>query len=167
VTPSFVADASVAIAWVHPAQATTATRNLLESIRGGVSFVAPALWPLEVANALLMLVRRNVLTNDERSRALSWIERLRYTVDHDMSSIAFRTLSQLAVEHGLSVYDATYLELAQRRGPRWPARTVRSSRRHGPAGSRFCSQSARRSVMVAPAMVVCTVSPKTDTGGAA
>ena len=57
----FVADASVAIAWVHPAQATAATQALLQSIRGGTAIHVPALWPLEVANALLVLTSRMAL----------------------------------------------------------------------------------------------------------
>ena len=111
----FVADASVAIAWVHPAQATAATQALLQSIRGGTAIHVPALWPLEVANALLVLTRRKKLTEEERRMALGWVQRLPVTIDHEMSSIAFGRLSELASDHGLSVYDATYLELAQRR----------------------------------------------------
>ena len=40
-TPSFAVDASMTIGWVHPAQATTATRNVLRSIRDGASFIVP------------------------------------------------------------------------------------------------------------------------------
>ena len=112
---SFVADASVAIAWVHPAQATDATQAMLQSIRGGVAIHVPALWPLEVANALLVLTRRQKLTEEERQIALGWIQRLSFTIDHDMSAIAFYRLSDLAGEYAPSVYDAAYLELAQRR----------------------------------------------------
>ena len=69
----FAADASVAIAWVHPAQATAATQALLQSIRGGTAIYVPALWPLEVANALLVLTRRKKLTEEERRMALGWV----------------------------------------------------------------------------------------------
>jgi predicted nucleic acid-binding protein len=113
---SFVVDASVAIAWVHPAQATDATRAMLGYVRQGAVIHVPALWPLEVANALLVLSRRHKLTEAERRAALGWIERLSFTTDHEMSAIAFRRLSDLAGEHALSVYDAAYLELALRRG---------------------------------------------------
>ena len=50
---AFVADASVAVAWVHPAQATEATQAMLESVREGAVAHVPALWFAEVANALL------------------------------------------------------------------------------------------------------------------
>ena len=75
----------------------------------------PALWPLEVANALTVLVRRRKLTEDERQTALGWLRVLPLRVDHEMSSLAFSRLSELATAHHLSVYDAAYLELAQRR----------------------------------------------------
>ena len=46
----FVVDASVAIAWVHPGQATVATQTLLSSLAEGAVFEVPSIWPLEVAN---------------------------------------------------------------------------------------------------------------------
>lgn len=112
---AFVADASVAIAWVHPAQATDDTRRLLESVREGATVHVPALWHLEVANALLVLARRQRLTDEERLTALGWLQQLPCATDHEASGLAFGRLSELATEHDLSVYDAAYLELAQRR----------------------------------------------------
>jgi predicted nucleic acid-binding protein len=115
VTRVFVADASVAIAWVHPGQATKQTAAMLDAIADGATLEVPALWPLEVANALLVLVRRRKLAEDERQAGLGWLRGLRVRVDHEMSSLAFSRLSELAVTHQLSVYDAAYLELAVRR----------------------------------------------------
>jgi predicted nucleic acid-binding protein len=112
---AFVADASVAIGWVHPAQATTETAAMLDAIAEGATLEVPALWPLEVANALVVLRRRGKLTDDERQVGLAWLRGLRLRVDHEMSGVAFSRLSELASAHELSVYDAAYLELAQRR----------------------------------------------------
>ncbi len=114
-TRTFVADASVAIAWVHPAQATNQTASMLDAIADGATLEVPALWSLEVANALIVLVRRRRLVEDERLAALGWLRGLRVRVDHEMSAVAFSRLSELAVTHQLSVYDAAYLELAVRR----------------------------------------------------
>jgi predicted nucleic acid-binding protein len=113
---AFVADASVAIGWVHPAQATPLTDSMLEAIADGATVEAPARWPLEVANALTVLTRRRKLTEDERQAGLGWLRRLPLRLDHEMSLLAFSRLSELASAHDLSVYDATYLELAQRKG---------------------------------------------------
>jgi predicted nucleic acid-binding protein len=115
-TRAFVADASVAIGWVHPAQATTETAAMLDAIADGATLEVPALWPLEVANALLVLVRRRKLAETERQAGLRWLGGLRVRIDQEMSALAFSRLSELAVRHQLSVYDAAYLELAARRG---------------------------------------------------
>ena len=114
-TRAFVADASVAVGWVHPAQATKETAGMLEAITEGAAVEVPALWPLEVANALTVLQRRRKLTAQERQAGLGWLRGLPLKVDHEMASLAFTTLCELASECHLSVYDAAYLELAQRR----------------------------------------------------
>jgi predicted nucleic acid-binding protein len=111
----FVADASVGVAWVHPAQATAQTEAMLQAVYEGAVVEAPALWPLEVANALLVLVRRKKLSAVERQRSLIALENLSVELDHEMSSLAFTKLSTLAGEQRLSVYDAAYLELALRK----------------------------------------------------
>lgn len=114
-TQAFVADASVAIGWVHPAQATSQTAAMLQAIADGATLEVPALWPLEVANALIVLVRRRKLGEDDRQAGLGWLRGLRVRVDYEMTTLAFSRLSELAAAHQLSVYDTAYLELAQRR----------------------------------------------------
>jgi predicted nucleic acid-binding protein len=109
-----IVDASIAIAWVHPGQATPETDALLTAVGQGVRVFAPALWPLEVANALLTLERRKKLRADERVAGLHAIRALPVTLDHEMSTLAFTDLSQMAGELNLSIYDAAYLELAIR-----------------------------------------------------
>jgi len=115
VIQTFIADASVVIGWVHPAQATTQTAAMLDAISEGATLEVPALWPLEIANALTVLVRRRKLTEGERQTGLALLRGLRLRFDHEMASLAFSRLSDLATTHHLSVYDATYLELALRR----------------------------------------------------
>lgn len=112
---AFVADASVAIGWVHPAQVTPQSAGTLDAMAEGATLEVPALWPLEVANALTVLVRRRKLAADDRATALGWFRGLPVRVDHEMASLAFLRLAELAATHQLSVYDAAYLELALRR----------------------------------------------------
>ena len=114
-TKEFVVDASISIAWVHPAQATTQSQALLEAIAAGAVVRAPALWSLETANALLVLTRRRKLSEAERVNALTVRAQLSVVLDHETAALAFGKLSDLATRHGLSVYDAAYLELALRR----------------------------------------------------
>jgi predicted nucleic acid-binding protein len=89
---------------------------MLEAIADGAAVEVPALWPLEVANALIVLVRRRKLADEERQVGLGWLRGLRVRVDHETSARAMSRLSDLAAAYQLSVYDAAYLELAQRRG---------------------------------------------------
>jgi predicted nucleic acid-binding protein len=114
-TRAFVADASVAVGWVHPARSTDETSAMLDAIADGATLEVPSLWPLEVANALIVLVRRRKLTESDRRAGLGWLRGLRLRLDHDTASLAFSRLSDLAAAHQVSVYDAAYLELAQRR----------------------------------------------------
>ena len=114
-TRAFVVDASVAVGWVHPAQATGQTDAMLDAVADGATLEVPALWPLEVANALLVLVRLRKLREDDRQSALGWLRGLRVRLDHEAAALAWSRLSELAAAHHLSVYDASYLELAQRR----------------------------------------------------
>lgn len=111
----FVADASVAIAWAHPGQATASTQAMLEAIAAGAVFEVPAVWPLEVANALLVLKRRGRITERERRLAAGSLLLLPHVIDGDGAGLAFTRLTDLAARYGLSVYDAAYLELAIRR----------------------------------------------------
>ena len=99
---------------MHPAQATPRSEALLQAVHDGAIIKVPALWPVEMANALLVLVRRGKLTEEERQAALSALGGLYAEVDHEMASLAFTKLSELATRHHLSLYDATYLELALR-----------------------------------------------------
>jgi predicted nucleic acid-binding protein len=88
---------------------------MLDAIAEGATIEVPALWSPEVANALLVLVRRRKLADDERQTALRWLRGLRVRIDEEAASIAFTRLSELAATYQLSIYDAAYLELAQRR----------------------------------------------------
>lgn len=112
---SFVADASVGFAWVYPGQATPETDHLLNEVAAGATVIVPALWYLEMANVLLMAQRRHRLTVAQRKAALEQLTALQFSVDEEGAQNAFSKTSELAEKHGLTIYDATYLELASRR----------------------------------------------------
>ena len=111
----FVGDCSVGMGWIHPSQATDLTRRLLEEAKGGTAVHIPSLWHLEMANALLVAVRRKLMTEDHRHAGLALIGQLRLIIDYETSHVAFSAISDLAVKYSLSAYDAAYLELAQRK----------------------------------------------------
>ena len=112
---AYVVDASMAFAWVYPSQATVEADVLLERVRAGAAVVVPPIWFLEVANGLLAAQRRRMLTASERTRALEQMSAMSVRVDDEGVRAAFGRTSALAEEYGLSVYDASYLEVALRR----------------------------------------------------
>jgi predicted nucleic acid-binding protein len=111
----FVADASVGVAWATQAQANEGTQELKREILDGRPFVVPVLWPIEVANGLLMLFRRKRINHPEWSIGCRQVAALDAVVDQQASILAFVGISKLAEQTGLTTYDATYLELAIRR----------------------------------------------------
>src|ERR1700722_16368410 len=108
---SFVVDASVGFAWVYPSQATPETDRLLVEVAGGAIVIVPALWFLEISNVLLMAQRRNRLTAIQRKTALEKLTDMQFRVDDEGARNAFGKTSDLAEKYGLTIYDATYLEL--------------------------------------------------------
>ena len=111
----FVVDASVGFAWVYQGQATPETDRLLNEVGAGAAVVVPALWYLEMSNVFLLAQRRHRLTAVQRKTALEKFTTMQFTVDEEGTRHAFGKTSELAEKHGLTIYDATYLELAMRR----------------------------------------------------
>jgi predicted nucleic acid-binding protein len=69
---------------------------------------------LEVGNALLTAQRRQRITREQRLKALRALADLPIETDPETSERAWREILQLANDHGLTLYDAAYLELAVR-----------------------------------------------------
>ncbi len=111
----FVADSSVGVAWAVESQSSEATEHLLNEVNSGAPFVVPALWPFEVANSLLVLARRKRIEPEQYARARHALSLLTPTIDEEGTRAALGLISELAERHKLSVYDATYLELAIRK----------------------------------------------------
>ena len=76
----------------------------------------PPLWPLEVANALLVGERRRRITPAETARFLAILATFPITVDDETVAHAWLDTMHLAHAQNLSSYDAAYLELALRGG---------------------------------------------------
>ena len=112
---AFVLDASIALAWCFADEATPATDALLDRLADEEA-VAPALWRLEVADALAMSERRGRLSPAGLTRSVTLLQRLAVAVDLAGSDRAFREVLDLARRERLTVYDAAYVELALRLG---------------------------------------------------
>ncbi|MEO8132103.1 MAG: type II toxin-antitoxin system VapC family toxin [Bryobacteraceae bacterium] len=112
----FVADASVGVAWVVPSQSGPEADSLLDEVAAGTPFIVPGLWMFEAANALLTLLRRKKIQPQQGIRARGALSRLHPLIDDDGPRLALHRIWELADEYSLSIYDAVYLELAQRKG---------------------------------------------------
>jgi predicted nucleic acid-binding protein len=111
-----VLDSSLAVAWGLPDEASARADRLLARASAESAFWVPALWWYEIANALTTARRRHRLVEADRSRLIELYRMLPIQTDSVLGPETIRTLQVLADEHGLSAYDAAYLELAQRRG---------------------------------------------------
>lgn len=111
----FIIDSSVGVGWVHPSQANEMTKQLLEEAKVGTAIYVPSLWHLEIANTLLVFVRRKLITEAQREVGLTLLSQLRIIIDDETNRLAFSAISEFASKHSLSAYDAAYLELARRK----------------------------------------------------
>jgi len=111
---SFVLDTSITLAWVYAEETTKPVLDLFDVVRASGAWV-PELWLWEVANVLQMNVRRGRHTGDFRDQSLFDLALLPVQVDAEASSQAWIETPRLAERHALTVYDASYLEIARRR----------------------------------------------------
>ena len=111
---AFIIDCSITMAWCFADEATSRAAEILDRMEEEAVLV-PALWYLEVANVLAMAEKRNRITADNSDNFVQLLERFDMEVDEDGSGRAFGTLLPLCRKHGLTSYDAVYLDLAVRR----------------------------------------------------
>ena len=109
-----VVDASIALAWIMPDEDAPGAQTVLDAVVERGAF-APCLWPLEVANALYVASRRNRITAEQREAALTALADLPVRMEDGTPLLAWTTLSEIAGDLQLTVYDAAYLELALRK----------------------------------------------------
>lgn len=110
----FVLDASIVAAWVLQDEDETAARAALKRIAVDEA-VVPALFWFEIRNILVASERRGRITEVLTRQFLRSLVLLPISVD---SSPEEERVLRLARLHKLSVYDAAYLELAQRKSIR-------------------------------------------------
>lgn len=80
-TKRFVLDASVTLPWCFPEEGTTRAEAILDSLANGTEAITPAIWPFEVANALLVGERRKRVSMAQVSSVLRRIGALPISVD--------------------------------------------------------------------------------------
>lgn len=111
----FILDSSMTLAWCFRDEKAAAPEAVLNSLAAARA-VVPSLWHLEVANSLLVGERRKRSTEADTINWLRFLGSLPIVIDEETASRAWSAVIVLARSHNLSAYDASYLELAMRRG---------------------------------------------------
>lgn len=109
---AFVLDASVAACWAfldeeHPIAALAFARIRAEE------GVVPSLWWFEIRNILIVNERRKRIAESDSAAFLQALSRLPIRIDRAPDEPG---VLRIARTRRLSVYDASYLELARREG---------------------------------------------------
>ena len=110
-----VLDASFLLAWALQEYNGIAYDAVLENVMHNGA-VVPGILPLEVTNVLYGLWRSGKLTEQQRRAIIADIRELPISVDARTVEKAWTSTADLAIKHGITTYDASYLELALREG---------------------------------------------------
>jgi predicted nucleic acid-binding protein len=108
-----VIDASVALAWCFPDEASDYADSVLLALENETAIV-PAIWAVELANALLVGERRKRIHQPEVRRFVELVMGLSVVQDGQASADTVSNIVPLGREYNLSAYDAAYLDVAVR-----------------------------------------------------
>ncbi|UUP18540.1 type II toxin-antitoxin system VapC family toxin [Nitratireductor thuwali] len=106
----FILDASVTAAWLLPDEEHPLATHLEDHLLHD-HFLVPPIWWFEVRNLLVVAERRMRLTLEQTAAIIANLAIYPIVEDNDVDE---QVLLQLARAHALSIYDASYLELAGR-----------------------------------------------------
>ena len=110
-TSTLVVDASVTMAWILDDENSPEADAALARVQHSGA-VVPYFWHIEIRNGLLLSERRNRIARAQVRLRLAGLDALPIETDDALDLNAAYSLAQV---HGLTFYDAVYLELALRR----------------------------------------------------
>ena len=108
-----VIDASVALAWCFPDEGSDYSDSVLLAVENQ-TVIVPAIWAVEIANALLVGERRKRIRQPEVRRFTDLMNGLSVVEDGQPFADTVSNILPLAREYDLSAYDAAYLDVAVR-----------------------------------------------------
>jgi predicted nucleic acid-binding protein len=109
----FVLDNSIVMSWCFQDEASKYADAALETLEASEGIV-PSIWPLEVANVLLVAERKRRLSRADTARFVTLVRSLPILVEEETPDRILGEILDLARQYGLSSYDASYLDLAIR-----------------------------------------------------
>ncbi len=110
---AFILDCSIAVSWCFEDEATTESDALLDRLRD-YGAIVPVLWMQEIANVMVMAERRRRITRTQMANNLELLAALPISIEEIAGTRIFGAIAELARTEKLSVYDATYLDIAMR-----------------------------------------------------
>lgn len=120
----FVLDTSVALVWCFEDEQSLYATDVLDQLANDTALV-PVVWPLEIANVLANAERHVRLTPAKSAQFVQLIGDLAIEVESASLEHTLTSVLNVARDYGLTSYDASYLELAMRRGSPLATQDVR------------------------------------------
>jgi len=112
---NFVIDNSVVMAWCFEDETSQYADAILDRLEVSKA-VVPSNWPLEIGNVLLIAERKKRLSQADSIRFIALLSELPIMIEQEPPERMLKEILALAREHQLSSYDASYLDLAMRKG---------------------------------------------------
>lgn len=112
--PTLIIDCSLTMAWCFEDEGTVETAGIQDRLVAEAA-VVPAHWFLEVTNVLVVAERRKRISPADSTQFVVLLASLDIQADNHAPARAFDHILPLSRNHGLSSYDAAYLDLALRR----------------------------------------------------
>ena len=112
----FVLDASVVLTWCFTDSNADLAEHVAHRFQQGDTTLAPAFWPHEVLNALLVGEKRKRISKEMIRRFLDDLTLLPVTLEQTPGGVVFDRIQSLSRSYGLTPYDAAYLDLALENG---------------------------------------------------
>lgn len=112
----FILDASVVLTWCFPDENSEFARKIALMFEHGDSAIAPSFWPHEVLNALLVGEKRKRISGQLVRTFLSDLATVPVALVHFPAEAVFDRVNSLSRDHGLTAYEAAYLDLARIHG---------------------------------------------------
>ena len=110
----FVVDNSIVMSWCFKDETNNYADTVLDMLTESPA-VVPSIWPLEVVNVLIVAERKKRLSESDSIRFLTLLSQLPIVVEYERPEM-MKELLALARSNNLSSYDASYLDLAMRKG---------------------------------------------------
>jgi len=107
----FVLDASVVLTWCFPDENAAMAQHVAGMFKRGDTALAPSFWPHEVLNALLVGEKRKRISKELVRSFLDDLATLPIVLEQFPARVVFDRIQRLSREHGLTAYDAAYLDL--------------------------------------------------------